>query len=1252
MDINHSTDSINNTLHTPPSSSHRHNSIQINLGRSRNALHELAIFINDYKPDFAFITEPYTGNQERMKLDNTNYTLYQFPTGRPTHAAIAIRKNFSSTLGMSGHSNSNLCIVQMKDHATNRTIFLISVYIEPRKDPYNTLDSLQLFLHHHPDSTFIICGDFNGWHSLWGSDTDNRRGNQIVDFVTTNDLTIHNSGNQPTFNTVTHRLPRSSIIDLTITSNRPFIHVQDWTVDPSITPSSDHNSIIFHLSFHQTHFTNNKKLSTYRYNTSHTDWNSIITDFTDMIEDKLPHTDRIHEADSHQLDVIINDMTNAILYTCDRLLPRARGRPTKPPFWNDHLQSLKLNVLKAHHKLSRYKRRGLPLDQLITERNDARRAYSDAFCTTSTEHFKSFCNRQTKEDVWSVTNRIIQTKPLSHPPSTLLLNDGSHTTNSLETANALIDNFFPPDTPDSTPSQQSIRTLTTTPIDTPPEPPFTSTEILNGLKHMSHKKAPGVDHLTADICLQFAIRFPNFLTSLYNRCLELSYFPTAWKRALIKIIPKPSKTNYSHLSSFRPIGLINVFGKLLERLIIDRLNSHLNTHNLHNSRQFGFKEQTSTTHAIFTALDLVRAKKSAGEHVIAVSLDIKAAFDNAWWPAILNRLRSYNCPSNIYQILLNYLSNRTVELNLADCNLSRNMSRGCIQGSVCGPTMWNLILDELLDLPLPPNCHIQAYADDVLLILHSPSLSTLQSTTNTALSQISAWGSSVKLLFGPDKTKITGFTNKTSHLNIYMDNTRIPFSNEIKYLGIIIDNKLKFTTHAINIIEKTKKLYYKLILFTRPTWGIHPDNIRVIYEQVITPIITYAASVWSNALRYKFVVSKLLSLQRLFAIKIIHGFRTCSTVTSISLAQLTPLPDKIKAVADIELAKLRGVSDLLPSDIPIEKPAPPSSLLHPSLRLPISFTEVNNTEEYNDLITHHSWRIFTDGSRHDDVVGAAFVATDPHGNSTTKKYKLHSTCSVFQAEMLAISKACQWILQVHDRRNPPPSDSFHIFSDSKSALTELLNPYSHNALAVEIFHSLHTARTRNIHIHFSWVRAHVGIPGNEMADSAAKHAASMHSQPTFYHTPISYLKTAKRKQLAISSQSFYENSPGSIYTKTLLPTHHDLCNFVNTIKLTFPITQFLTNHAYHKSYLHRFHITDNDTCPCNNTDPQTFDHLLHHCTRFSRTRLDFYITCDNELISPNDPLLLTKITDKTEILSTFINHLTHIINELKHFNNT
>lgn len=133
---------------------------------------------------------------------------------------------------------------------------------------------------------------------------------------------------------------------------------------------------------------------------------------------------------------------------------------------------------------------------------------------------------QVKENVWSVTNRIIKTKPLAQPPSTLLLEDGSYTTNSTDTAHALLHNFFPSDTQDTIPAQVTTRTLMAQPIHTPPEPPFTNTEVLNGIKHMSHKKAPGIEHLTADICLQFVTHFPDYLTKIYNRYLDIAYFPS------------------------------------------------------------------------------------------------------------------------------------------------------------------------------------------------------------------------------------------------------------------------------------------------------------------------------------------------------------------------------------------------------------------------------------------------------------------------------------------------------------------------------------------------------------------------------------------------------------------------------------------------------------------------------------------------------------------------------------------------------
>jgi len=372
------------------------------------------------------------------------------------------------------------------------------------------------------------------------------------------------------------------------------------------------------------------------------------------------------------------------------------------------------------------------------------------------------------------------------------------------------------------------------------------------------------------------------------------------------------------------------------------------------------------------------------------------------------------------------------------------------------------------------------------------------------------------------------------------------------------------------------------------------------------------------------------------------------------LAGLIPLPDKIKAVALLENTKLTGQSTFLPLDIPIEKPASPTSLLHPSLRQPISFTEINSLTEFEQfhIPSLNTLRIFTDGSRHDNVVGAAFVAIDSHDDCTVKKFKLHPTCSVYQAELLAIDGALHWLLHLHSLNKLTHIQHIFIFSDSHSSLMELSNSYSHNPLAVRIFHSLLSIRSSKFQINFAWVRAHINIPGNEMADIAAKSAASLHRSPDYIHTPISYIKLKIKTTLSDSSHKFYDNSSGSIYTKNLFPTYSDLLKFTSAIKPTFIVTQFLTNHAFHKSYLFRFHITPDDLCPCSFSDIQTFHHLLFICPRFALSRFDLFSTLSYDNLLPDDPSLIINILSKPASLNAFLKHLTIIVQSLKHFNST
>ncbi|CAG5034257.1 unnamed protein product [Parnassius apollo] len=551
-----------------------------------------------------------------------------------------------------------------------------------------------------------------------------------------------------------------------------------------------------------------------------------------------------------------------------------KGRGTKPkaPWWTEELETIKREVVDLHHQLHAAKRQGLPLDQILEARKSIKELYASKMRDESTRHFREFCELQTKENVWSLTNRLLKTATPRRPPVTLN-RDGTYTTDSQETAKALLDHFYPGDSPDTLPRHHELRSDMTNSPQSHYDPPFTQEEVLECLRQMNPKKAPGLDNLTSDICLQFATDYPRLLTDILNRCLALQHFPNQWKTAFVKIIPKPGKSDYSALESFRPIGLIPVFGKLLEKLFIRRVTYHAQRNNLLNKFQFGFREQTNTCEAINTALDIIRQAKSNKQLSIAISLDIKAAFDNAWWPALFHRLRHIQCPNNIFGLIQDYVRDREVILDFAGGRVTKTMSKGCIQGSTCGPVLWNIILDELLDTKLPAGCHIQAFADDVLLVVTAASAGKLESAANLALHHIVEWGRSVKLAFGPTKTKLIAFTPKAKTASINIDGHRLCFVPEVKLLGVILDEKLNFGKHVKHVVNRAVRIFNTLCMYSRPTWGAHPENISTIYQQVIVPTITYAAGIWGHVAQKRCIRRALESMQRGFAIKAIRGFR-------------------------------------------------------------------------------------------------------------------------------------------------------------------------------------------------------------------------------------------------------------------------------------------------------------------------------------------------------------------------------------------
>jgi hypothetical protein len=226
---------------------------------------------------------------------------------------------------------------------------------------------------------------------------------------------------------------------------------------------------------------------------------------------------------------------------------------------------------------------------------------------------------------------------------------GTYTTDIEGTVNQMMNQFIPEDEGSDKAHHTGIRERAREPLNTNDDDVFTKQEIAV-LEGFDPKKAPGEDGLNSAILLKTFKCFPTLFTEIYNECLRCGYFPVQWKCSVIIPIVKPGKEGSTEPTKYRPIILLNVGGKVLEKLLIDRINHHIYSPRLLNGNQYGFIPQRSTVDAAIAVTGFVKENLQQRKCVILASLDVRGAFDAAWWPSILCNLRDLRCPNNLYTL--------------------------------------------------------------------------------------------------------------------------------------------------------------------------------------------------------------------------------------------------------------------------------------------------------------------------------------------------------------------------------------------------------------------------------------------------------------------------------------------------------------------------------------------------------------------------------------------------------------------------
>ncbi|GBO35047.1 Retrovirus-related Pol polyprotein from type-1 retrotransposable element R1 [Araneus ventricosus] len=295
------------------------------------------------------------------------------------------------------------------------------------------------------------------------------------------------------------------------------------------------------------------------------------------------------------------------------------------------------------------------------------------------------------------------------------------------------------------------------------------------------------------------------------------------------------------IKSYRPVTLLPTIGKVLEQILLRRLNHTLKKKNILHHNQFGFREGRSTDDAIHQLVEKIKDAKNKQLHTMVISLDIQGAFDLLQYNSIRNSLDEINFPSHTIETLKDILTDRKVTIQTAQDPVSWSQQQGCAQGSCIGPMFWNLVANEIISEEWQPNVHLQAFADDFIFVISEPTGAKLKATAQAALTKFQHWTDKHQLKVSTEKSTTILISRLVSGPRVKWDNQIIKRSTSLKYLGVIIDNKLNWADHLINMKTKLTHLHQKITRIAGTNWELNKDLRRRLYKTVAERMILHCS---------------------------------------------------------------------------------------------------------------------------------------------------------------------------------------------------------------------------------------------------------------------------------------------------------------------------------------------------------------------------------------------------------------------------
>ena len=331
----------------------------------------------------------------------------------------------------------------------------------------------------------------------------------------------------------------------------------------------------------------------------------------------------------------------------------------------------------------------------------------------------------------------------------------------------------------------------------------TPEQVKKTLNNLKTNKACGYDNIPAKLLKMGSQTLSYTLTPIINMCIDTNRFPNDLKCA--EVTPIHKSKDILDKCNFRPVSVLTALSKVFESCICDQLSCYLN--GLLSNMLAAYRKQYSCNNVLIKCIEEWKSFLDNKEYVGCLLMDLSKAFDCLPHALLLSKLNAYGLHIDACQLIKSYLSGRLQRVRINDkCSSWLMLKRGIPQGSLLGPFLFNVFLNDLL-IYLANVCSVYNYADDNSLSCHDPKLQNVIFNLEAAAEKALTWFDLNHMKANPNKFNLIVFSGRNQYEEVTMRlrNIEIKSMSEVKLLGITLDKNLNFKSHINNLCKKAAR---------------------------------------------------------------------------------------------------------------------------------------------------------------------------------------------------------------------------------------------------------------------------------------------------------------------------------------------------------------------------------------------------------------------------------------------------------------